>query len=325
MAWNVYVTRRIPESGLDILRRVCGTVDIYEGEAPLPRDELLRAVRGRHGILCLLSDRIDAEVMDAAGPQLRGIANYAVGYDNVDVAEATRRRIPVSNTPGVLTETTADLAWSLLMSAARRIAESDRFVRSGKWQGWGPMQMLGVDVYGKTLGLVGAGRIGQAMARRAIGFDMRVLYHDVSRCEAIEKSGARMVTLDDLLRESDFVSLHVPLTLQTRHMIGRRELRMMKKTAVLVNTSRGAVVDETALVAALRDGVIFAAGLDVYEDEPRLKPGLAELDNVVLAPHIGSGSRETRQKMAEMAAENLAAMLQGKRPPNCVNPDALVR
>ena len=321
MSGNVYVTRRIPDRGLELLRAGCDTVDVFPGDAPPTREELLAAVRGRDGILCLLSDRMDAAVMDAAGPGLKGIANYAVGYDNVDVAEATVRGIPVSNTPGVLTETTADLAWALLFTAARRIAEADRFVRSGEWKGWGPMQMLGVDVHGKTLGVVGAGRIGRAVARRAVGFGMKVLYCDMARCPELEEScGAVRTPLDQLIEEADFISLHVPLTEQTRHLVGARELRAMKRTAVLVNTSRGPVVDERALVEALRSGEIFAAGLDVYEDEPRLAPGLTELDNVVLAPHVGSGSRETRQKMAEMAAGSLLAMLEGRRPPNCVNP-----
>ena len=324
MGWNVYVTRKLPKDGLDVLRRNCGTVEVFDGDAAIPRDGLLRAVRGRDGLVCLLTDRIDAAVMDAAGPQLRGIANYAVGCDNVDVAEATRRRIPVSNTPGVLTETTADLAWALMFAAARRIAESDRLVRGGRWRGWEPMQMLGVDVAGKTLGIVGAGRIGDAVARRAVGFRMRVLYHDeVARPELEKACGARRAALDELLREADFVSVHVPLTAATRHLIGAREFGLMRETAVLVNTSRGPVVDEAALVEALRAGRIFAAGLDVYEKEPQLAPGLAELDNVVLAPHIGSASRETRARMAVMAATNLVAMLRGERPENCVNPEVL--
>lgn len=324
MAPSVYVTRIIPEEGLSLLRRHCGTVDVYEGDGAVPRDELLTRIGGRHGILCLLSDRVDAELLDAAGPQLKGVANYAVGYDNVDLAEATRRGIPVTNTPGVLTETTADLAWTLMLAAARRVGEADRFVRSGAWDGWEPMQMLGVDVQGKTLGIVGAGRIGSAVARRSQGFAMRVLYCDVqARPEMESACGARRVGIEDLLAESDFVSLHLPLTDSTRHLIDERALRLVKPTAVLVNTSRGAVIDEAALVAALRSGSIFAAGLDVYEDEPALKPGLAELDNVVLLPHVGSGSRETRANMAQMAAENLIAMLQGQRPESCVNPEAL--
>lgn len=322
MGWNVYVTRQIPDAGLEMLRGACARVDVHEGETAPSRDGLLKAVRGRDGLLCLLSDRIDAAVMDAAGPSLKGVANYAVGYDNVDVAVATARGIPVSNTPGVLTETTADLAWALMVASARRIAESDSFVRSGRWQGWGPKQMLGVDIHGKTLGIVGAGRIGQALGKRAVGFSMKVLYCDVGRCAEMEKAcGARRVPLEELLRESDFVSLHVPLTAETQHLIGKRQFELMKETAVLVNTSRGPVVDEAALVEALRSGRIFGAGLDVYEEEPKLKPGLAELENVVLVPHIGSGSVETRQKMAEMAAANLLAMLKGQRPENCVNPE----
>ena len=322
MGWSVYVTRRLPEAGLRMLRRACSQVAVYEGDGAVPQAELLRAVRGRDGLLCLLSDRVDAGVMDAAGAGLKGIAICAVGYDNVDVAAATARGIPVSNTPGVLTETTADLAWALMLAAARRIPESDRLVRSGRWRGWDPLQMLGVDVYGKTLGVVGAGRIGSAVARRATGFGMEVLYFDQQGRPELERTcAARRVSLEELLRESDFVSLHVPLTPQTRHLIGLRELGMMKETAVLVNTSRGPVVDEAALVEALRSGRIFGAGLDVYENEPALAPGLGEFQNVVLAPHIGSASVATRSKMAQMAAGDLLAMLAGRRPASCVNPE----
>jgi len=324
VGWNVYVTREIPDAGLALLAGACERMDVHGGEGPPSREELLAGVKGRDGVLCLLSDRIDAEVLDAAGAGLKGVANYAVGYDNVDVGEATARGIPVSNTPGVLTETTADLAWALLFAAARRIAESDRLVRSGAWKGWGPKQMLGVDVHGKVLGIVGAGRIGCALARRSVGFGMRVLYHDAEARPELEAAcGGRLVSLEELLAQADFVSLHVPLTDATRHLVGAPELKAMKATAVLVNTSRGPVVDEAALVEALRAGEIFAAGLDVYEDEPALATGLREAPNVVLAPHIGSGSVETRQKMAEMAATNLVAMLRGERPPNCVNPEVL--
>jgi lactate dehydrogenase-like 2-hydroxyacid dehydrogenase len=322
VAWSVYVTRRVPETGLELLRKNCETVDVYSGETAPGRGELLEGVRGRDGVLCLLSDQMDAEVMEAAGANLRVIANYAVGYDNIDVDAATGRGIAVTNTPGVLTETTADLAWALLFAAARRIPEADRYTRTGKWPGWGPMQMLGVDVTGATLGIVGAGRIGSAMARKSAGFGMSVLYHGHNDRPELERQlGARRAPLEEILKNSDFVSLHVPLTEQTHHLIGREELRWMKQTAVLVNTSRGAVVDEGALVEALREGQIFAAGLDVYEEEPELTPGLAELDNVVLTPHIGSGSRRTRAKMAQMAATGLITVLEGGRPENCVNPD----
>jgi len=321
---SVYVTRRIPDEGLALLREHCDAVEVHAGEGPPSRRDLLTGVKGRDGLLCLLSDRIDAEVFDTAGPQLRAVANYAVGYDNIDVAEATRRRIPVSNTPGVLTETTGDLAWALMFAAARRVVEGDRMVRSGGWGGWGPMQLLGVDVWGSTLGVVGGGRIGAAVARRAAGFRMEVLYCDPRPCPELEaECGARRLPLDELLGEADFVSLHVPLTDETRHMIGARELRLMKRTAVLVNTSRGPVIDEAALADALRDGRIFAAGLDVYEREPALAPGLADLGNVVLLPHLGSATGRTRGRMARMAAGGLLAMLRSECPPNCVNPEVL--
>lgn len=322
MAWSVYVTRRVPETGLELLRKNCETVHVYDGETGPPREELLEAVRGRDGVLCLLSDRMDTEVMEAAGPNLRVIANYAVGYDNIEVGAATARGIAVTNTPGVLTETTADLAWALLFAAARRIPEADRYTRTGNWPGWGPMQMLGVDVTGATLGIVGAGRIGSAMAHKSAGFGMSVLYHGHNHRPELERQlDARRVPLEELLAQSDFLSLHVPLTERTRHLIGRQELELMKETAVLINTSRGPVVDEQALVEALREGQIFAAGLDVYENEPELTPGLAELDNAVLTPHVGSGSRRTRAKMAEMAATGLITVLEGGRPENCVNPE----
>jgi len=318
---KVLVTRRIPQPGLDMLYEHC-EVELNEEERVLTKEEIVERIKDKDGMLCLLTDEIDDEILGAA-PNLRGVANYAVGFNNIDVAAATKRKIPVTNTPGVLTETTADFAWALLMAAARRVVESDRFTREGKYTGWGPSLFLGVDVYGKTLGLVGLGRIGKAVAKRAYGFDMKVLYYDLHRLSPEEEKALNLtyVSLPELLQTSDFVSLHVPLTPDTRHLISKEELAMMKKTAVLVNTARGPVVDEAALVEALRNGEIFAAGLDVYEDEPELAPGLAELDNVVVAPHIASASVETRTKMATMAAENLIAMLQGKRPPNIVNPE----
>jgi len=325
---RVYVTRAIPQAGLDILREAGVELEVNPHDRSATRGEILRGVAGADGILCLLTDTIDEAVMEAAGPGLRGpptvrgIANYAVGFDNVDVAAATRRGVPVSNTPGVLTEATADQAWALLMCAARRTAESDAFTRTGRWQGWGPMQFLGVDVAGRTLGIVGAGRIGSAVARRSAGFGMAVLYTDPRPNEDIERGlGARRVDLDTLLAEADFVSLHVALAPGTRHLIGSRELALMKPTAVLVNTSRGPVVDEAALVSALRRRQILAAGLDVYEDEPDLAPGLLELHNAVLCPHIASATVSTRTAMAVIAASNLLAMLRNERAPNCVNPE----
>lgn len=321
---SVFITRRIPEEGIRIVMEHC-EVEVSDYDGVLPRKMLLEKVRNRDGILCLLTDTIDRGVMEAAGPNLRVIANYAVGYNNIDVEEATWRGIMVTNTPGVLTETTADLAWALMMSVARRIVEGDKFVRVGKFRGWEPMLLLGTDVYGATLGIIGFGRIGQAMARRAQGFNMRVLYYDLVRAPFhVEKElRAEFRTLPELLQEADFVSIHVPLTKDTYHLIGEKELRMMRKEAYLINTARGPIVDEKALVKALREGWIRGAALDVFENEPEVEPGLLELDNVVLAPHIGSASYATRTKMAIMAAENLVRALRGEVPPNLVNPEVL--
>jgi lactate dehydrogenase-like 2-hydroxyacid dehydrogenase len=320
MGWNVYVTRELPEPALTVLRGTCGQVAVNPHDRVLPRQELLEAVAGRDGILATGQDRVDAELLDAAGPSLRAVANYAVGCDNIDGDLLSARGIPFSNTPDVLTDATADLAWALLLAAARRIAEADRYVREGCWQGWGPSQMLGMDVAGRTLGIVGAGRIGQAAARRATGFGMTTLYWNRSPKPDFEaECGAARVELDQLLRDSDFVSLHLPGTPETRHVIGERELGLMKPTAVLVNTGRGPLVNEAALVDALRERRIAAAGLDVFEEEPKVHPGLLELDNVVLAPHIGSATHQARSKMAEVAATCLIEMLEGRRPEQCVN------
>jgi lactate dehydrogenase-like 2-hydroxyacid dehydrogenase len=325
MGYNVYVTRRIPEPGLEMLRRECATVEVNPEDRCLTRAELLDKGRGRDGILCMLTDIINEEVLRAA-QGARGFANYAVGYNNFDLAKATEMGFVVTNTPGVLTDATADLTWSLLMATARRIAEADRFMRAGKFEAWGPMLYLGADVTGRTLGIVGAGRIGTAVARRSRGFNMKVLYCDTSVNETIEKElGVRRVALDELLAESDFVSVHVPLTESTRHLFGAEQFQQMKPTAIFINTSRGLIHDETALVEALRSGRIAGAGLDVYEDEPRMKPGLAELENVVLCPHIGSATIWTRSRMAVMAAENLIAIVKGERAPNCVNPQVYER
>jgi glyoxylate reductase len=321
MGLSVYVTRELSGPALPLLREHCRTVDVNPHDRALTRAELLAAVAGRDGILCTGMDAMGSEVLDAAGPSLRAIAVCAVGYDNISVPELTRRGIGASNTPDVLTETTADLAWALLMAAARRVAEGDRLVRAGLWKGWGPRQMLGLDLYGRTLGVVGAGRIGCAVARRATGFNMQVLYHNRSPRQELERSiGARRVALDDLLRRADFVSINLPLTAETQHFIGARELALMKPTAVLVNTGRGPLVDEAALVEALREGRIAAAGLDVFEGEPNVRPELRALENVVLTPHIGSASHETRPKMAEIAARCLLAMMAGEAPEECLNP-----
>ncbi len=320
--FNVFVTREIPQAGLNILRQHC-RVDMNPDDRALPRDALLAGVGGRDGVLCTLMDSIDEEALAAAGPGCRVFANYAVGFDNVDVAAATRRGILITNTPGVLTETTADLAWALMMSVARRIVESDKYFRSGKWRGWGPMQFLGHDIYGTTLGIVGAGRIGTATGVRAAGFNMKILYTSSKDNETLNRLGGKRVDLDTLLRESDFVSLHVAMNERTRHLIGPRELELMKPSAYLINTTRGPVVDERALVAALQAKRIAGAGLDVYEDEPRPAPGLTALDNVVCIPHLGSATHATRSRMATMAAMNLIAALKGETPPNLVNPEAL--
>jgi glyoxylate reductase len=322
--FKVFVTRKILEEGLNMLRERYD-VEVSDYDGVIPREMLLEKVKGVDALLSLLTDKIDAEVMDAAGPNLKIIANYAVGYNNIDVEEATKRGIMVTNTPGVLTETTADFAWTLLMAIARRIVEADKFVREGKFRGWEPMLLLGTDVFGATLGIVGFGRIGQAMARRALGFNMRVLYYDNSKVdEQLEKElKATFVDLPTLLKESDFVTLHVPLTKQTHHLIGEKELKMMKKDAYLINTARGPVVDEKALVKALKEGWIKGAALDVFENEPEIEPKLLKLDNVVLAPHIASASYATRSKMSVMVAENIIKALNGEVPPNLVNPEVL--
>jgi lactate dehydrogenase-like 2-hydroxyacid dehydrogenase len=319
---RVFVTRRIPDEGLAPIRDAC-ELDLWEGELPPPRDELLRRVAGCHGILTLLTDRVDDELLDAAGSQLRVVSNYAVGYDNIDVPACTRRGIAVGNTPGVLTETTADLAWTLLMAAARRIVEGADYVRGGHWKTWGPLLLLGPDIHGATLGIVGFGRIGQAVARRAAGFNMRILYHDVVRVpEAVEETlQATYVPLDVLLAESDFVTLHVNLTDATRHLVDGPALARMKPTAILVNTARGPVVDTDALVEALEDGTIAAAALDVTDPEPiPVDHPLVARPNCLIVPHVASATRATRGRMATMAAANLLAGLEGRPLPTAVNP-----
>jgi glyoxylate reductase len=317
MPEKVLVTREIPSAGLRALEPF--DVRVLH-ERPPERGELLDAVRGVSGILSTATEKMDGELMDAAGEDLKVIANMAVGYDNVDVEASAERGIVVTNTPGVLDETTADVAFMLLLAAARRLGEGERLLRAGRWEWWGPKQLMGRDVWGKRLGIVGFGRIGQAVARRARGFGMEVLYHNRSRKEEAEQElGARYVEFDELLETVDFVSVHTPLTDETHHLIGPKELGRMKPMAVLVNTSRGPVVDEAALADALAAGRIFAAGLDVYEEEPKVHPKLLELENVVLAPHIGSASVETRDRMAALAAENLAAVLRGEDPKTPVN------
>ncbi|MBA2263284.1 MAG: D-glycerate dehydrogenase [Chloroflexi bacterium] len=320
---RVFVTRLIPDEGLDPVRQAC-EVDLWTDDLPPPRDELLRRVKGVEGILSLLTDTIDDELLDAAGPQLKVVSNFAVGFDNIDVPACTRRGIPAGNTPGVLTETTADLAFALLMSAARRIPESVEYVRQDRWKTWGPMLLMGVDIHDATLGIVGFGRIGREMARRGRGFGMEILYQDVHPASAEDEAelGARRVEMDELLRESDFITLHVNLTDETHHLIDTDALHAMKPTAVLVNTSRGPVVDPDALEQALRAGEIFAAGLDVTEPEPLpADHPLVRLSNCVVVPHIASASKVTRGKMAAMAAANLLAGLRGEHLATPVNPE----
>jgi glyoxylate reductase len=321
---RVFVARRIPAEGLDAVSAACAA-DVWEDELPPPRDELLGRIAGCDGVLTLLTDRVDDEFLDAAGPGLKVVSNYAVGFDNVDVPACTRRGIPVGNTPGVLTETTADLAWALLMASARRVAEGDRYVRAGRWRTWGPQLLLGGDVHGSTLGIVGFGRIGQAVARRAQGFGMEILYHDLQPLppSVTDPLGATYLPLEELLPRSDFVSLHVNLSPVTRHLINAETLGQMKRTAVLVNTSRGPVVDQVALAAALRDGVIWAAGLDVTDPEPiPMDDPLVGMDNCLIVPHVASASRATRGKMAAMAAANLVAGVRGEQLPTEVPPPA---
>lgn len=324
---KVYLTRPIPEAGMEMLRQAFPLLQMNDDDDyVLPKNELMTKVTGMDGIISLLTDKIDAEVMDAAGAQLRVIANYAVGFDNIDVEAATQRKIMVTNTPGVLTDATADFAWALMMATARRIPEAERYTRALKYKAWGPKLMLGGDFVGRTLGIIGAGRIGTAFAKRSVGWKMRILYTDEMPNRELEQSlGAKKVDLDTLLAESDFVSIHVPLLPSTHHLINETTLRKMKPGAYLVNTSRGPVIDEAALAKALRERVIAGAGLDVYEHEPEIHPELLELENVVLAPHIASATLETRNKMATMAAENAIAALSGKRPPNLVNPSVWPR
>ena len=323
---DVFVTRRIPEAGLRVLSS--GGADVVIGEPhderALARDALLQGVRTASVLLSLPTERIDRELL-ARNPRLRGVANHAVGFNNVDVAAATELGIPVSNTPGVLTETTADLAWALLLAVARRIPEGDAFMRAGRFKIWGPEMMLGADVgpgpdgRRKVLGIVGFGRIGQAVARRARGFDMEVVASDPKR-DVVEAAGATWLELDALLERADFVSLHARLAPETRHLIDEAQLRRMKPSAFLISVARGEMVDEAALVRALSEGWIAGAALDVYEHEPAMAPGLAELPNVVIVPHIGSATRDTRDRMATTAAANALAHLRGERAPQCVNP-----
>ena len=317
---KIFVTRKIPEPGLKLLRKN-HEIEVNPYNRVLSKDEIIKGLKGKDGLLCLLTDSIDEEVIDSE-PNLKMIANYAVGYNNIDVKEATKRNIPVSNTPGVLTDATAEMAWSLLFSISRHIVKGDKFTRSGKFKGWDPMLMLGQNITGKTLGIVGAGRIGTCFALKSKGFDMKILYNSNRNNNVLEKElRAKKVELKELLKESDFISLHIPLLPSTRHLIGEPELKMMKETAVLINTSRGPIVDEKALVKALKNGWIFGAGLDVYENEPIIEKELIDLDNVILQPHSASATAESRTNMAIMAAKNMLAGLKREKPANCINPE----
>jgi glyoxylate reductase len=314
MAKKVFISNILPKEALDLIPREIA-VDYNDNDIPLPKPEFLARLRGKDGLICQIVATVDEEAL-AAAPTLKVVANVAVGYNNIDVAAARRRGVVVTNTPDVLTETTADFAWALLMAAARRVVEADRFARSGEWTRWQWDLLWGADVHGKTLGILGFGRIGRAVARRASGFDMRVLYHDAMRPEpAVERDlRATYAEPETILREADFVSVHTPLLPETRHLVNERTLRLMKKTAILVNAARGPIVDEAALVRALTEGWIAGAGLDVFEEEPRIHPGLLPLRNVVLAPHIASASRDTRVAMATLAVLNCLAVLDGKPP-----------
>jgi glyoxylate reductase len=299
-------------------------VEYWKGNERPPRVEVLQRVAGKDALICLLTERIDRELLDAAGPNLRIAANVAVGYDNIDVPACTERKVAVTNTPGVLDETTADFTWTLLMAVARRLIEADRLARSGAWRQWNLDQLCGTDIWGKTLGIIGFGRIGRAVARRAAGFRMRVIYNSTKRAPAeIEgESNAEFMERDRVLEQADFLSLHVPLRENTRGLIGPAEFAKMKRTAFLINTTRGPVVQEAALVAALGEGTIAGAALDVFEREPLISDGLRR-DNVVLAPHLGSASIETRTRMAMIAVENVIALFGGKQPPTILNPEVL--
>ncbi len=318
---KVFVTRRIPDAGIKLLKADKRLdVRIFPKDRRITRTELLKGIKGVHAILPLLTEKIDAKLMDAAGPQLKVVANYAVGYDNIDLTAAAERGILVANTPGALTEAVAEHALAMLMAVSRRIPEADRYVRAGKYKAWAPMLLMGAQFAGKTVGVIGLGRIGSSLAEKcAFGMGMKVRYYDIRRDEAFEKKvGAVFSTVDEILTGSDFVSIHVPLLPTTRHLINAKALRKMRKTAYLVNTSRGPVVDEKALVAALKAKRIAGAALDVFEDEPKLAPGLTKLDNVVLTPHTASATFEARADMAVLAAQAIIDVLSGKTPKNLV-------
>ncbi len=315
---KVFITRKIPQDGIDILKKEKLEIEIFPYDRPPTKEEIIRGVKDANALISLLTDKIDREVIDSA-PELKVIGNYAVGYNNIDVEYAKKKGIVVVNTPGVLTDATADLTFALLLSAARRVVEGDKFMREGKFNGWAPMLLLGKDVWGATIGIIGAGRIGQAVAQRAKGFHMKILYYSRRRKIDFEReTGAKFVSLEKLLKEADFVTIHTPLTQETYHLLGEREFKMMKEGAILINTSRGEVVDENAMLKALKSGKLFAAGLDVFHGEPHVNPELFELTNVVLTPHIGSATERTRRKMAMMVCSDVLRVLCGEEPENRV-------
>ncbi len=318
---KVFLTRELPPESMRLLSEAADLTYNQE-DRTLTKQEVIDGVQNADGLICLLNDNIDQEII-TSGPNLRVVANFAVGYNNIDVEAATLRGLPVTNTPGVLTDSTADMAWALLMDAARRVSEGDRMVRTRQWAGWGPLQLLGADITGSTLGIIGFGRIGQAVAKRALGFEMRICYWNRTRLSKEQEAafGVEYLPMNELLSESDFVSVHVALNESTRHLIGAKEFEVMKPSACLINTARGPVVDEGALVTALKQGDIASAGLDVYEQEPLLEPGLYDLENVVVAPHLGSATIGTRTKMGNMAVENCLMACSGQRPTNLVNPE----
>ncbi len=315
---KIFVTRMLPEAALSKLREHC-EITVNPDDKILEKKDIIKGVQGQDALLCLLTDTIDKDIFEA-GNKLKVISNYAVGFNNIDIKEANKRSIPVCITPGILTEATADLAFALLLGIARRIVESDRYTREGKFKSWSPNLFLGAELQGKTLGIIGMGRIGQAMLRRGLGFNMSVIFTSKHPKEIL---GAKAVSLQTLLETADFISIHTPLTPETQHLIGKSELALMKPTAYLINTARGPVVDEKALLYALQNNMIAGAGLDVYENEPKLTPGLTALNNVILLPHIGSATTETREKMAILAVDNAIAILKGQRPYAIANPEVL--
>ena len=321
---KVFLTRELPPKVMKRLRQET-ELEMNTEDRVLTKEEIIHGVKGKDALLCLLTDTIDGDIMNA-NPALKVIANYAVGFNNIDVAAATQRRIPVSNTPGVLTETSADLAFTLMTSLTRRIVEADNFVRTGKWKGWGPLQYLGTDIYGATLGIIGLGRIGKAIAKRAKGFDMNIVYWNRTKLSESEEKelGLTYLPFDELLKKSDFVSLNVAYNKDTFHLMSKREFDLMKESAYLINTARGPVVDENALVNALKEKQIMGAGLDVYEEEPEINPELLAMDNTVLLPHIASATIATRTKMGMIAVDNLLAACNGDQIPNLVNKESMI-